>query len=199
MLPPELDIQPGGGRSKKGLFNLAGDLHSYITGVATQTDLQSLQEPMVQLENFLNDKQDSNRIQLGQLLIAERLVSKRIDDIVANVKKHAASVAETFESLTVQTFGLNKEIQWLNFFTQEAVKWTYYSTRVTRVLDYLIEGLSWANLQVLSPHLLQTSSLIEILACERSYLQKNATIAMNVIPSSGIKWSIFTLSISAAR
>jgi len=95
MLPPDLDIQPGGGRSKKGLFNLAGDLLFYITGVATKTDLQSLQERMVQLENFLTDTQDSNRILLGQLLIAERLVLKRIDDIVANVKKHAASVAET--------------------------------------------------------------------------------------------------------
>jgi len=139
---------------------------------------------MIQLENFLTDNQDSNRIQLGQLLVAERLVSNRIDDIVTNVKKHAASVAETFKRLTNQMFGLNKKIQWLKFYTQETVKWTHYSKQVTRALDHLIEGLCWTNLQVLSLHLVQTSSLIEMLAYVRSHLQKNATIAMNVIPAS---------------
>jgi len=80
-------------------------------------------------------------------------------------------VAATFEKLTVETFGLNKEIQWMKFCAQEMVKWTHYSNRVTRALDHLIEGISWANLQVLSPHLVQTSSLIEFIYKKMQRLQ----------------------------
>jgi len=180
MLPPELNIRPGDGkRVGRGLFNFAGDFLSYITGVATQSEVQGLYDRLQQLENFLTDNVDTNRLQIGQLITAERLVSKRIDDIVAKVKKHAVMVADTFERLTVETFGLNKEIQWMKFYAQEMVKWTHYSNRVTRALDHLIEGINWANQQVLSPHLVPTSSLIDMLAYVRSHLQRNATIAMN--------------------
>jgi len=93
-------------------------------------------------------------------------------------------VGETFERLTVQTFGLNKEIQWMKLNTMEAIRWNHCSSRIIKALDHLIERLSWAQLQVLSPHLVQTTLLIEMLAYVRSHLQKNATIAINVIPTN---------------
>jgi len=90
MLPPELDIQPAEGRRlKKGLFNFAGEILSYITGVATQSELTGLYDRIIQLEIFLTDNMNTNHLQIGQLITAEKLVSKRIDDIVSKVKKHA--------------------------------------------------------------------------------------------------------------
>jgi len=64
MLPPELDTQSGGRRSKKGLINFAGDLLLFVTGVATQTELQGLYDRMQVLEQFISENQDSNRLQL---------------------------------------------------------------------------------------------------------------------------------------
>jgi len=97
MLRPELNTQEGGGGYRKCLVNAVGDLLTYITVVTTMTAPKSIEQRIVQLENFITENQDITRVQLGQLLIAERLISKGSDDKVLNIKKHATSVRETFE------------------------------------------------------------------------------------------------------
>jgi len=58
MLPREIDILPKGRGKKRGLFNGLGNILAYVTGIATENDLNKLEQRLQILESFVSDNQD---------------------------------------------------------------------------------------------------------------------------------------------
>jgi len=122
MLPPEIGSIPTGGRRRKGLFDRVCRLFPYVTGVATEGVLVKLQQGLQILENFISDNQDSSRLQMGHLLTAERLLARRVDDILGDVKKNAHAVSESLETLISSSEGLTREV--IRAYITKLVRWT---------------------------------------------------------------------------
>jgi len=69
------------------LFDGLGNVLAYVTGIATESELTNLEQRLQILESFVSDNQDASRTQLGHLLVAERLLTHRVDVILDDVKK----------------------------------------------------------------------------------------------------------------
>jgi len=74
------------------LIDGLGNLLAYVTGIATESELTKLEQRLQILESFVSDTQEVSRTQLGHLLAAERLLARKVDIILDDVKKNAHEV-----------------------------------------------------------------------------------------------------------
>jgi len=72
MLPREIDNLPKTGNKKRCLFDALGNVLAYVTGIATEGDLNLLKQRLRILESFVSDNLKVSRTELGHLLVAER-------------------------------------------------------------------------------------------------------------------------------
>jgi len=96
MIPPEFEVPR---RSQHGLVDGLGKLLRYVGGVATLEDVKKMQGRLSLLENYISDNQQGTRTELGRLLVAEKLLSRKMDLMLADVRGHALEVIETLHAL----------------------------------------------------------------------------------------------------
>jgi len=111
MLPREIDVFPKAGTKKCGLFDAIGNVLAYVTGIATESDLNLLEQRLRILESFVSDTQEVSRTELGHLLVAKRLLARRVDIILGDVKTHAHDVNMHMQLLIARTSGVGKRGQ----------------------------------------------------------------------------------------
>jgi len=144
---------------------------SYITGTATEGDLNLLERRLQILESFVSDNQESSRTEFGHLLVAERLLARRVDTILEEVKSHAHEVNLHVQTLLERTKGVEKEVNFMRTYIVKIMKWMKGSIKIVNSLDQLIQGLTWADRDVLSPLIIPTESLLDMLQYVSAHLE----------------------------
>jgi len=180
MLPREIYILPRGGDKKRCLFDGFGNLLAYVTGIATETELNKLEQRLQILESFVSDTQEVSRTQLGHLLAAERLLACRVDVILEDVKNNAHEVNMHMQLLSARTSEVEREINYVQTYIVKFIRWTQGSNRIINFLDQLIQGLTWVDRDVLSPLIIPTKSLRDMLVYVAAHLEQNTTL--RIIP-----------------
>jgi len=178
MLPRGIDILPRVGGKKHGLFDGVGNLLAYVTGIATGNDLNKLEQRLQILESFVSDTQEVSRAQLGHLLVAERFLACRVDVILEDVKTNAHEVNMHMQLLIARTTGVEKEVNYVRTYIVKFMRWMQGSKRIINFLDQLIQGLTWADRNVLSPLIIPTRSLHDMLVYVAAHLEQNTTLRL---------------------
>jgi len=73
---------------------------------------------------------------------------------------------------------------WLKIFMAKNTKWVHYSTQIVNSLDQLIQGLTWAEKGVLSPVLVPTANLVNMMEYVHSHLAVMPGNRLKAIPTS---------------
>jgi len=129
MLPREIDILPKAGNKKRGLFDGLGNILAYVTGIATEGDLNVLEQRLRILESFVSDNQEVSRTELGHLLVAERLLACKMDVLLENIKTHAHAVDTCLQSLIARTSGVEREMNYVRTYIVKFMRWMQGSIR----------------------------------------------------------------------
>jgi len=145
---------------------------------ATESDLTRLEQRLQILESFVFDNQESIRTQLGHFLVVERLLAHRVDVILDDVKRNAHEVGLHMQLLNARTEGVRKEINYVRAYIVKLMKWMQGSIKIINALDQLIQGLTWADRDVLSPLIIPTSSLLDMLVYVGAHLEQNTTLRL---------------------
>jgi len=182
MLPREKDILPKAGNKKRSLFDGLGNILAYVTGIATEGDLNILEQRLRTLESFVSDNQEASRTELGHLLVAERLLARRMDVLLENVKTHAYSVDTRLQSLIARTSGMERQMNYVRTYIVKFMRWMQGSIKIINFLDQLIQALTWADRDVLSPLIIPTRSLRDMLEFVTAHLENKT--ALRIIPAS---------------
>jgi len=65
--------------------------------------------------------------------------------------------------LIARTAGVEREINYVWTYIVKFMRWRQGSIKIIKSLDQLIQGLTWADRDVLSPLIIPTSSLLDML------------------------------------
>jgi len=101
-----------------------------------------------------------------------------VDVILDDVKKNAHEVSHHMQLLIARTAGVEREINYLWTYIVKFMRWLQGSIKIINFLDQLIQGLSWADRNVLSPLIIQTSSLLDMLVYVRAHLEQNTMLKL---------------------
>jgi len=88
------------------------------------------------------------------------------------------AVSKSLEALIRRTEGVAREVSETRAYTTRLMRWTQGSIKEINALDQLIQGLSWAERNVLSPLIIPTSSLLDMLVYIAAHLVQNTTLRL---------------------
>jgi len=96
-------------------------------------------------------------------MAAERLLAHRVDVILDDVKRNVHEVSHHMQLPIARTAGVGREINYVRTYIVKFIRRMQGSIKIINSLDQLIQGLSWADRDVLSPLIIPTSSLLDML------------------------------------
>jgi len=80
--------------------------------------------------------------------------------------------------LIARTSGVEREINYVRTYIVKFMRWMQCSIRIINFLDQLIQGLTWADRDVLSPLIIPTRSLRDMLVYVAAHLEQNTTLRL---------------------
>jgi len=78
--------------------------------------------------------------------------------------------------LIARTAGMEREINYVQTYMVKLMRWMQGSIKIINFLDQLIQGLTWADRDVLSPLIIPTRSLRDMLVYVAAHLEENTTL-----------------------
>jgi len=139
-------------------------------------DLLKLLQRLGILENFISDNQDGNSSN-GTFIDRRKIACALVDNILSDVKKNAHAVSESLKTPISITEGLTREVQYIRAYITRLVRWTQSSIKVVNSLHQLIQALTWAERNVLSPLIIPTSFLVDIMSYIDTHLEQNTMLS----------------------
>jgi len=159
-----LSTGSGNRTHKRGLFDINGKAFRYVAGVATVSDVEKLHSRLSVLENFISDNQSGTHTELSRLLVAERLMAHRVDGILADIYENALALNDVLTGMARHYEGVGRSLEWTKFYLAKFIMSVHHGNRVIHKMDTRIEGLQWLDQAVLSPAIVPTVVLENIMA-----------------------------------
>jgi len=87
-------------------------------------------------------------------------------------------VGQHMQLLIARTEGVGREVSYVRTYIVKLMKWMQGSTKINNALDQLIEGLTWAEQNVLFPLIILPSSLLDMLVYVGAHLEQNTMLKL---------------------
>jgi len=145
-------------------------MFKHDAGVATEGDVAKLKKRMDVLGNYMINSKEGTWTEFGRLLTVKKHLCKRIDIIMADVKRHAVTMEDSLNVVLHLSDGLSCELHWVEIYMVKSIRSFHYSNNVMDELDDLIQGLTSLETGVLSPLIVPTATLQPIMTYIEGHL-----------------------------